>query len=177
MCIMLKRYEQFLKEFDKVLEQYNKSQESHLKCQKGCSFCCKNGDYPFSRLEMEYLMNGFMNLPSEIKQKIRENINNVKGKDQYVCPFLINDLCILYERRGIVCRTHGLAYLYEGNIKLPECANIGLNYSDIFNKKTKEIIIDNPIKESLRIDSILTGKLAEKYELESGDIRKLIDWF
>ena len=174
---MLKRYEDFLKEFDKKISEYTNEQKPYLKCKKGCSDCCVGGDYPFSRLEMEYIMSGFLKLPEELKQQIRSNVSEIRDKNHYTCPFLIDNLCCLYDYRGIVCRTHGLAYLYKGVIKLPECANNGLNYSNVFNKNTHEIVIDNPIKESLRTDDILKSPLAEKYQLEAGDIRKLVDWF
>lgn len=174
---MLHRYRNFLSEFDKHLEDYFKS--PYIKCKKGCADCCKIGDYPFSRLESEYLMSGFQSLPKEIKDKIRKNISNIKQSNakMYKCPFLIDNLCAMYDRRGIVCRTHGLAYLYDGKIKLPECANNGLNYSEVFDKNTGEITISNPITENLRIDAVLKSPLAEQYKLEAGEIRRLIDWF
>lgn len=174
---MLNRYEKFLIEFDKKLEALAKTQQKYLKCQKGCAFCCKEGDYPFSRLEMEYFMAGFQFLPSDLKKKINSNISNVKGKSVYQCPFLVDDVCTMYERRSLTCRVHGLAFLHNGIIKLPECTNIKLNYSDFYNQKTKEIVIENPIKESLRIVDIFNSKLAKKYDLEAGEIRSLIDWF
>lgn len=174
---MLKRYKKFLDEFDRELAELMLSQKSYLKCKKGCAECCQNGDYPFSRLEMEYFMSGFLTLPENIKHQIRLNISGIKDKNNYTCPFLINNLCSLYNYRGIVCRTHGLAYLYNGAIKLPECANNGKNYNEIYNKETKEIVIENPIKNSLRTDDVLKSPLAEKYQLEAGEIRKLIDWF
>ena len=173
---MLKRYEQFLKEFDKHLTELQRTQSEHIKCLEGCSKCCQQGEYPFSRLEMEYLMAGFVNLPKTIKDEIRENVSWAKGKKEYRCPFLIGDLCCLYKRRGLVCRTHGLAYLYEGKIRLPDCANYGLNYSDIYDKETKHISINNVIKENLRIDAIFNSPMAKKYNLEKGQIRRLIDW-
>lgn len=174
---MLERYKNFLAEFDKHLEEYFKN--PYIKCKKGCVECCTIGDYPFSRLEAEYLMGGFQTLPKEIKDEIRKNISETKQTNpkMYKCPFLINSECSLYERRGIVCRTHGLAYLYDGKIKLPECANNGLNYSEVFDKNTGEVVISNPITENLRIDAILKSPLAEKYELEAGEIRRLLDWF
>ncbi len=174
---MLNRYEKFLVEFDKMLEELSKTQEIYLKCKKGCADCCKNGDYPFSRLEMEYFMAGFLSLPKNIKDKILENINNAKGKKVYQCPFLIDDMCSMYERRSLTCRIHGLAYLLNGIVKLPECAKFGKNYSDCFNTLTKEIKIDNPINMSLRIDDIFNGKLAQDFNLQAGEIRSLIDWF
>ena len=175
---MLKRYENFLKELDKQLEEYFKDQKDYICCKKGCSLCCELGDYPFSRLEMEYLMQGFITLPNDIRLIIKKNIEDIKtsGLKEYKCPFLIDNLCVLYERRGLVCRTHGLAYLYNGIIKLPHCAKENLNYSKVFDTKTGEILIDNPINTSLRIDDIFKSKLAEKYELECGEIRRMIDW-
>ena len=138
---MLKRYKKFLEEFDRELAELTLSQKSYLKCKKGCAECCQNGDYPFSRLEMEYLMSGFLTLSENVKKQIRLNISGIKDKNSYTCPFLINNLCSLYNYRGIVCRTHGLAYLYKGTIKLPECTNNGKNYNEIYNKETKEIVI------------------------------------
>lgn len=174
---MLKRYENFLKEFDKILENLFNSQKDYVQCQKGCADCCKKGDYPFSRLEMEYLMAGFQSLPQDVKDKIRENIANINNKKSYPCPFLIDDLCSLYDRRSLTCRVHGLAYLKNGVVKLPDCANFGKNYSKVFDLNTKETFIENPIETSLRVDDIFRSELAEKYELEEGEIRSLVDWF
>ena len=174
---MLNRYKKFLIEFDKKLEGLSKTQSIYLKCQKGCADCCKNGDYPFSRLEMEYFMAGFQSLPKNVKVKILENIDKAKGKKIYQCPFLIDDLCSMYERRSLTCRVHGLAYLLNGVVKLPECANFGKNYSECFNSSTNEIDITNPINMSLRIDDIFNSKLAQDFNLQAGEIRSLINWF
>ena len=120
-------------------------------------------------------MAGFQSLDKNVKNTIRNNIAAVKGQKEYKCPFLINNLCSLYERRGIICRTYGLAYLSDGKIKLPQCANEGLNYSEIFCDGI--ITISNPIRKNLRTDKILTDEIAQKYNLEAGEIRRLIDWF
>lgn len=185
LVIMLKRYEKFLEEFDKKLNNYFTAQQKYIKCKKGCTNCCEIGEYPFSRLEAEYIMSGYIKLPPKTQQSIKMNIskilqekaNNTSERFTYRCPFLIDSLCTAYKYRGLTCRTFGLAYLEDNIVKLPECANLGLNYSEIFNTKTKELNLENPIKESLRIDSILRSQLAEKYELECGEIRPLIDWF
>lgn len=173
---MLVRYEKFLKVLDKFLNELFETQKEFIKCKRGCSSCCKSGDYPFSRLEAEYIMAGFAKLPVEVQIQIKNNIIKIKGEKSYQCPFLINDECSLYERRGIVCRTHGLAYLYDGIVHLPECANNGLNYFDVFNLKTKEVSIQNPIKVSLRTDDLFNSTIAAKYDLQCGEIRRLVDW-
>ena len=183
---MLTKYEKFLQELDNELRGYFSEHKEYLKCKKGCTDCCEKGEYPFSRLEAEYLMYGFVNLPKEIKSEIRKNISELKIAKRnfngerflYKCPFLINNACALYERRGIVCRTFGLAYLREDNtIKLPNCTNLGLNYAEQFNRETGEIFLENPVKKELTIDKILRSNRAEKFELECGEIRPLIDWF
>ena len=182
---MLKRYKLFLNEFDKKIEEYFASQQKYIRCRKGCTDCCEIGEYPFSRLEAEYLMKGFQTLPPDIQKKIKENIitlkkekfQNISKRFEYCCPFLINKACTLYDFRGITCRVFGLAYLDNDNIKLPNCTNLGLNYNEVFNTKTKKITLPNPIKDNLHIDSILRSPLAEKYELECGEIRPLINWF
>ena len=177
---MLKRYTEFLNEFDKKLVKYFNQHQSFLCCKKGCSNCCEIGDYPFSRLEAEYIMKGFTTLPASLQIQIKQNINDLKNipkKQMYRCPFLIGKECALYEYRGLICRTFGLCYVDNEIVKLPECANFGLNYSKIYDINKKEIILDNPIKENLRTDMIFKSKLAQKYNLECGEIRPIIEWF
>lgn len=183
---MLKRYEKFLEELDKELRGYFLKHKKYIKCKKGCTDCCEKGEYPFSRLETEYIMYGFVNLPKETKSEIRKNITELKiakqksetGHFQYKCPFLLNKSCVLYEYRGIICRTFGLAYLKsDGTISLPNCTNLGLNYAEVYDKNTGELYIEDPIKQELKIDKLLRSALAEEYELECGEIRPLIDWF
>ncbi len=177
---MLDRYKQFLIEFDKVLSEYYSSQKDYICCKKGCTECCEIGDYPFSRLEAEYIMQGYTKLSVNLQKHVKQNIKNLinaKQTSSYRCPFLINSECSLYDYRGIVCRTFGFAYVDDGIIKLPECVNSGLNYSRVYDKNKKEVLLTNPIRDNLRIDSILRSPLAEKYELECGEIRPLIKWF
>ena len=178
---MLKRYEKFLEKFDKKMEKYFEEQCEFIKCKPGCCSCCEVGEYPFSRLEAEYLMSGYIKLDKRVQQKIKKEINQIKQNNlkYYKCPFLQEKKCVLYNYRGIVCRTHGLAwYDYdEEKIKLPYCVNLGLNYGKVFDRETGEVFLQNPVKERLTIDSILRSPEAESYELECGEIRPLIKWF
>ena len=182
---MIKRYEKFLEKFDQKLETYFSLHKDLIKCKKGCAACCEVGEYPFSRLESEYIMFGFQTLPQKLRTLVKNNISELKkikleqnGKRfDYRCPFLVEKTCVLYKYRGLVCRTFGLAYVADGVVKLPECANFGLNYSEIFDPETSEITLSNPIEEDLRIDKIFQSDLAKGYELEHGKIRRLIDWF
>lgn len=191
---MFKIYEKYLEVIDEYLKNCFDSQRPFIHCKSGCTECCETGEYPFSRLEMEYLMNGFPSLPPEIQKEVRENIKKLlkekavhKGRFLHMCPFLIDRKCVLYKRRGITCRTFGLAYFETINgkkvIKLPECSKNGLNYSQIFCAKT--IDIDNfkkygaegPIPHSLNLNYFEKELLKGFTSLEFGEIRPLLDWF
>lgn len=176
---MLEQYEQFLKKFDKRIDRYFEEQCEFVRCKQGCSACCEVGEYSFSRLEAEYLMHGFVKLPKEVKNIIRENIKQLKQTKpkMYKCPFLINGECSVYPYRGIVCRVHGLAWFDGEKVQLPYCVNTGLNYSKVFDRTTGEVFLPNVIQEHLRIDNILKSPVAQSYELECGEIRPLINWF
>lgn len=163
-------YEKFLKEFDEKLAAYFERDAAAIKCKKGCTFCCENADYPLSLLEMEYLMKGFLLLEKEKHDRVREKIRNTADKP-YPCPFLIDGECSIYSYRPLTCRVHGLAYMRsDGIVKLPECARIGLNYSENFDGQTVNF---EPIIEDLNLDKIFS----EHSELEFGEIRSMIDWF
>ena len=177
---MLNNYEKFLKEFDLKIDNYFKEQSEHICCKEGCSGCCEIGDYPFTQLEMMYLMQGFKTLPSILQEQIRNNLfqikqNRVSTHLFYKCPFLINNKCSVYKYRGITCRTFGLAYLTkEGVVKLPECVNEGLCYSKVCKDRTLTV---EPVKEDLSLLEITESDLAKKYKLDFGPSRSLIDWF
>lgn len=175
---MLQKYDIFIKDFQKKIDGYFEENSEYIYCHQGCSACCEVGEYPFSWIEMGYLMDAFVKLPDNIKFKIKQNIEklkiqkeNFKGdRFEYKCPFLIDGLCSVYSNRGLTCRTHGLAYLRKnGTVNIPHCANNGLNYSKVFKDGIFSI---EPIKENLNIDEIL-----KNFDGEMGEIRPLINWF
>ena len=158
-------YQQFLSELDKKLEKYFNAHKEFIHCKLGCSFCCEKGDYPISRIELEYLMQGFISLDDETKILVQSNIKKMQKGGK--CPFLINKKCSVYSYRPIICRVHGLAYICKDNtVKVPYCVNKGKNYVDVY--KDGEIYI-NPILENLDTQKILK-------DMDFGEIRNLIDW-
>ncbi len=184
---MLKRYEEFLAEFDSVLSCIRECQKQYIKCKKGCSACCQRGEYPFSWIEFMYLTQGYIGLDANTKVLVQQNIQNIledekeyTGKNfEYQCPFLINGECCVYKYRGLVCRTYGICYYDDisGYVKLPDCVHQGLNYSDFYFEKTKTLTIKDVPKVNFRLDRIFKSELFEKYELEYGAIRPMIEWF
>ena len=162
---MIEKYCNFLKELDLRLNSYINLHKSYIQCKKGCSLCCQKGDYPISELELKYLMQGFIKLENSQKQIIQNNVKNMQKGE--ACPFLVDNLCSLYEYRPIICRVHGLAYLCKADtVKLPYCANIGKNYAEVY--QNGEVTL-SPIKENLNTPNILK-------DFDYGEIRNLYDW-
>ena len=110
-------------------------------------------------------MQGYIELDNETKIIIQENIQKIKKGG--TCPFLINKKCSIYNFRPIICRVHGLAYLYKNNtVKLPYCVNSNKNYVNVY--ANCEINIE-PIKENLDTQEVLKN-------FNFGEIRNLYDW-
>lgn len=183
---MLNNYEKFLEEIDLKIGQLFENHKQYIKCKKGCSLCCKQGEFPYSQLEFTYLTQGYLSLSNDKKIIIQNNIKNLLEQRknfngerfEHDCPFLINDECSVYKYRGIICRTFGICYYddIKKYVRLPGCVHYGLNYSEYYDKESKTLdIVDIP-KSNLRIDVILNSKDAKKYGLESGEIRPMIDW-
>ena len=193
---MFKLYEKYLEVIDKYLKQCFASQSPFIHCKIGCTDCCELGEYPFSRLEAEYLMAGFPLLPAEIQTEIKKQIKNLlqqksehKKDERFLhrCPFLLDKKCVLYERRGITCRTFGLAWFEEVSgkkvVKLPECSKIGLNYSEVLDNgevdmnKFNDNGVLSPIQHSLSLNYFENELLRGVEGIEFGEIRPLLEWF
>ena len=159
-------YQKFLFDLDKKLDSYFLAQKEFVKCKAGCSSCCEKGDYPLSDIELEYLMQGFISLESEIKFQVQNNFKNMEKGGK--CPFLIDGLCSIYPYRPIICRTHGLAYLMkDGRANVPYCTNDGKNYADVY--KDGELLAE-PVKENLSTQNLLS-KISHEYT-----IKNLYEW-
>jgi Fe-S-cluster containining protein len=192
-------YETYLKAIEKTfLKRYFEQQKEYLHCKKGCSYCCKNGQYPISQIEFEYLLIGYNALSNDMKEIIKTEISKVKRKRQdnpdkdftYACPFLLNNECSIYEYRPIICRTHGLSFFLTDESgktrnKIPYCVNLGLNYSNVYDKESKTIslekwkttgICEEPVAYNLSLKALMKNDITKELELEFGGIKALIDY-
>ena len=191
---MLKLYEKYLEVVDRYIKKCFDDQQPFIHCNIGCCDCCTTGEYPFSRLEMEYLMAGFPELPPKTQKRIKHNIktlleekNACDGRFLHKCPFLLDGNCAMYERRGITCRVFGLAYFETVNgkriVKLPECSKCGLNYSEVLNNDEIGIEefhkrgVDGPVSHPLNLTFFEKEILNGVNGLEFGEIRPILDWF
>lgn len=189
-----KRYEIFLYTLNKELQKMFDNQAEFIKCKEGCSYCCEKGEYPFSELEFNYLIEGYKQLDSNTKKIIKENIkqiNKEKSKNtdkifMHKCPFLIDKRCSVYQNRGIICRTFGLLCEHnDGRLTIPFCHEYGLNYAQLYDKKLGQLIDERdgiklsktePAAFRIERDNIMNLSIAKNLNIVWGDSKTMIDF-
>ena len=192
----IKKYELYLAYLMPKLEKFFQEQSPYIYCKEGCSHCCEKGEYPFSELEFAYIMYGSKSLTPQIINELNNNISQIKqaqknnttnNKFLYKCPFLINKRCVVYNFRGLICRTHGLAFFDKNNkLVVPACVDKGLNYSNVYDfekqnlssKKCKELgIKQEPLAHNVGLHFILDNSITNQLKINFGENKSLIDWF
>ena len=191
----LQKYKLYLQYLDVKLGEYFAEQAPYICCKKGCSLCCEKGEYPFTEVEFAYLMTGVQTLDKETVEKIDNNIKNLlkmakenNGKKfLYACPFLIDKACSLYNFRGIICRSHGLAFFSkENHILVPACVDDGLNYSEVYDTKTglisaekykKTGIKQEPLAHNVGVNYLTNNEITQKLGLNFGEIKPMYTFF
>lgn len=189
-----KRYEIFLYTLNKELKKMFDNQAEFIKCKEGCSYCCEKGEYPFSELEFNYLIEGYKQLDSNTKKIIKENIkqiNKEKSKNtdkifMHKCPFLIDKRCSVYNNRGIICRTFGLLCEHnDGRLTIPFCHEYGLNYAQLYDKELGQLIDERdgiklsktePAAYRIERDNIMNLSIAKNLNIVWGDSKTMIDF-
>lgn len=191
----IQKYRIYLQYLEKKLGEYFKEQSPYIYCKAGCSSCCEKGEYPFTEIEFAYLMIGVQTLDKETFSKIEQNMFKIKEdkkkckekKFLYACPFLINKKCSLYEYRGIICRSHGLAFFSkEKHILVPACVDEGLNYSNVYDFETKTIssekykstgIEQEPLAHNVGVYYLTDNEITETLGLDFGEIKPMCEFF
>ncbi len=190
------KFKQYLNTIDEVLKGYFEHQKEYIFCKKGCAHCCEIGQYPYSELEFRYLLLGFFKIPLKEQQEVIKRIQNLKKEYQetedkkefrHRCPFLSEDKsCTVYEYRGLICRTFGLITLLDsGKCAIPFCQELGLNYSNVFDNKTRKIDFDEiekrgykniPHPRKTNIKTLMSPEMFEGEPIDFGEIKSLIEW-
>ncbi len=186
----LSNYIFYIGYLNRKLGSFFEQQTPYIKCKKGCSKCCQNGEYPFSKAEFDYLTVGFLQLPVDVQEKIMQKVKKIKEAKSktYECPFLFNNTCSVYDYRGIICRSFGLMSINnEGGLsKIPFCAFEGLNYSNVIDPKTKIVsqekfnklgIAQEPLAYNVSYSFLTSENIEKNFHIEFGDKKPLIDWF
>ena len=192
---VLENYQVYLAVIEQKINKFFDNQKPYIFCEKGCAKCCQNAEFPFTKIEFYYLMEGACKLSQATKQIISDNITRIlkekkscRKKDfLYTCPFLIDNVCSVYQYRGIVCRTFGLMYTgKDGRVKVPFCCYRGLNYSNVLEdggtqisrEKFEKLGYDKePVAYNIGYDFLTDSDFENGFHFKFGEKKPLIEWF
>jgi Fe-S-cluster containining protein len=107
--------------FSDIDEQYRQKADYYGFNCRGCDDnCCRTLFFHHTYIEFFYLMEGVDNLPPDIRKSLYEKAKAAKRKiaemnqkeEPYrlMCPLNTSGLCILYDRRPMICRMHGIPH-------------------------------------------------------------------
>lgn len=190
----IQKYEVYLGYLEKKLNEAFEEQSPYIFCKEGCSQCCEKGEYPFSEIEFSYLMLGVRTLDPQTAEIIEQNMKKIRkdrkrcnGKFLYACPFLVNKRCSLYKFRGIICRSHGLAFFNKKNqLMVPACVDDGLNYSNVYDFENQTIsdekyyasgIKQEPLAHNVGVHFLTNNEITQSLGLNFGEIKPMCEWF
>ena len=182
---MINRYRKYLELLDVRLSHMFEKQAPFIKCKNGCAYCCKDGEYPLSELEYVNLMMYYETLSNDLKDAINSNIKKLLQTNKhkfYECPFLINNSCSVYSARPLLCRSFGLiSFMNDGRPKMPFCVELGLNYADVSDKNTHQLVRcaeDGTEPKAYNIDRrTLRDKETENlFDIFFGEDKALVEW-
>lgn len=83
---------------------------------RGCEHnCCQTRFYHHTLLEYLYLREGFRKLPpaaqDACQRRAFQQVNAaLPASDHHLCPLNVNERCVLYPQRPMICRLHGLPH-------------------------------------------------------------------
>ena len=96
------QYKLLRTEIDNHSKKIENEHSDQIQCKKGCDMCCM--DYSILPIEFHSILN-------DLKENKLIPETLAKAKDDE-CIFLINHVCTIYNKRPIICRTHGLPLLF-----------------------------------------------------------------
>ena len=106
----LENYLALLDRVDEICRLTASRFESQISCRPGCDACCRH--LSIFAVEAAALRQALSALAEPDAALIRERAERATEK---ACPLLHDGLCLLYQARPIICRTHGLPLLISSD--------------------------------------------------------------
>lgn len=113
MDVLFENYKKLLQKIDRFCDDSVGAYGNDLVCRKGCSSCCRHLSlFPVEAMHIRFAIDG---LDDEIIEIIRKKAVDLIDEPDGECPLLDEGLCLLYQVRPIICRTHGLPVLVRSD--------------------------------------------------------------
>ena len=103
----LDNYRALLLRVDEICSQTRARFGDQISCRPGCDACCRH--LSIFAVEAAALNRALCQLPGQDADFIRRAA--AASSPDAACPLLQGGLCLLYQARPIICRTHGLPLL------------------------------------------------------------------
>lgn len=104
---LLKNYMDLISRVDEHIQRLARVHKDRLACKKGCDACCRH--LSLFPVEAFVLSRAFSRLDAPCRERI---IGQAQQTDR-TCPLLVDHVCMVYEARPIICRTHGYPLYME----------------------------------------------------------------
>jgi Fe-S-cluster containining protein len=108
---LLKNYKDLITRVDEHIHRLARVHEAHLACKKGCDECCRH--LSLFPVEAFALSRAF----GRLEESCRERVLDQAQQTDRACPLLVDHVCVVYEARSIICRTHGYPLYMERHKK------------------------------------------------------------
>lgn len=115
----LTNYRRLIAKTDERCREILKNYAGQMRCKKGCDACCRHiSVFPVEAAAMRVAVNA---LPESEADYLRKKAQAASSEG--ACPLLENGVCLLYDSRPIICRTHGfpIFFIQEGKQHLDVC--------------------------------------------------------
>ncbi len=104
---LLENYHHLVRKVDDLCGKIVKGFPGEIACCKGCDSCCRHiSVFWVEAVSMAVTVD---DLPEHQAEFVRGRAQSATGDG--ACPLLHQGACLLYDRRPIICRTHGLPIL------------------------------------------------------------------
>ena len=86
---MIENYKKYLEFLNDKLTTFFHKQKPYIQCKEGCAKCCQNAEFPFSQIEVIYLMNGVSKLDDETKNIVADNVKKIRNFTELACCYAL----------------------------------------------------------------------------------------
>lgn len=93
-----------LRQIYRLVDKFAKFRDPFVACKRSCSDCCRI-NVTITSLEAKQLAEASGRPARVITSDIKHDVDQYAGHE---CPFLVNNLCSVYEHRPYACRQHAM---------------------------------------------------------------------
>jgi len=136
-------YDLLISDIEDATQKVKEFYSGQLNCSPGCAHCCK--DFSIFPIEIASLQRA----KSMIAQYSKPIMSNLKQFSR--CPLLVDDLCVLYKYRPIICRTQGLPAAYiDQEHQTVEVSACHINFPESYQFHPEKLLLMDSFIERLQ---------------------------